>query len=128
MPPRAGAQRIARYTREAQSRQASDAKSGRFTHASDLLISPFFKGYFEPSFVAFVSQKANVRRQGAAIVELNSFSPNVQIGLRHDTERLHDVGLGDLFFGMEQTVRKLAVVRREENTARRKVESSNRIH
>jgi len=82
----------------------------------------------EPCFVLFVADQPGAGGEGGAVVELDTLAPAIEVLVRHQALDLDHVCLGHGLLRVEQAVRERAVVRREQNAARGKVEAADRVH
>lgn len=69
-----------------------------------------------------------MRGKRLAIFQLNTFAPRICIFVVHDAMHFDDVRLRHTALGMQHRVREVAIVRHEQDTARREVQSTDGIN
>ena len=91
-------------------------------------FSALAKGDLDPGLVTLDPDELRIGGQGDAVLEPNARAPALEIVVSHDAPHLHHVGLGDVLLRVQKPLGEIAVVRREQDTARREVEATDRVH
>jgi hypothetical protein len=87
---------LALDTGERRPGEAHDAEADSFSHPANLLVASLAQGDLYPRLVAlFVAQQPDLGGSRAAIFELDSIAPALQLSVGHVPGDLDDVDLGD---------------------------------
>ncbi len=123
---RSGGEPFCAHTGERHARKAHDREAGGLSHTANLLVSALFDGELEPGFVPFVAQEVRFGGKRGAIFERDAVAPSIEVLLLHDAAHLDHVGLRDGALRVQEAVRELAVVGREQRPRGGEVEASDR--
>jgi hypothetical protein len=110
---------------ESAPNQAHNRESDRLPHPTDLAVLSLFQRQFEPGLPVFDAQNPCAHRLRWLAVNDDRLLETLQSCLGHLALNLRDVDLFHLAVRVQESHRKIAVVRQQQNTTRCVVEASN---
>lgn len=119
-------QAVNRDIGEVRAREPENRVADGFAEATNLAIFPLFERQLEPRLLALDAKHSYVDWLGRLAVDDNRLFEPFDLVFGHLALNLGDVDLLYLALRVDQTHRKVAIVGKEEHTARREVQAPDR--